>query len=323
MVDQLECVWTRRAAYPRQTGLARKPVANPFNIAHKGYSIRKAEPADAKAVRMLLPGLPDDADRFVACDGEHQRVIGAAAATRAPRRSPVVGPGVAIHVIPPCRRMGIGESLLERLETTARARGGQALYAAQRVELSSPDMSAWQRLGFTVCETIEEHELPVANLDPVLGPLLERMKRRGRIPETARMIPLHAADAAGVVRLHLENLGGDAGDLLRRIRGQAPNSFHPDLSRVLVIDDRIVAAGLGRRISQHASMVDAIIVAPEVRGGWANLWLKLDATRRVIPHGITHLSFTTFDRYADTRSFVQKLGGRTIRTMALMYRLLS
>lgn len=297
-------------------------MAISFNIARKGFLVRAAEPADAKAVRMLLPGLPEDADRFVACDGEHQRVIGAAAATRVPRRSPAVGPGVAIHVIPPCRRTGVGGSLLERLETTTRARGGRALYAAQRVEVSSPDMVAWQWLGFTVCETIEEHELPVANFDPVLGPLLERMKRRGRIPETARMIPLHAADAAGVVRLHLENLGGDAGDLLRRIRGQAPNSFHPDFSRVLLIGDRIVAAVLARRVSQQAIMVDAIIVAPEARGGWANLWLKLDATRRVIPHGITHLSFTTFDRYADTRSFVQKLGGRTTRTTALMYRLL-
>lgn len=293
-----------------------------FDIAHKGFAIRAADAADAKAVRMLLPSISEGCDCYVALDGEHKLVIGAAAVTRVPRLSPAVGPGVAIHVIPPCRRCGVGETLLEQLEQLARRRGAKALYAAQRVELDSPDMHGWQWLGFSVCETAKEHELPVANFNPVLGPLLERMQRQGRIPEGARMIPLHAADAAGVVRLHLDNLGGDAEDLLKRIRGQAPNSFHPDFSRAIVIDHRIVAAVLARRISQPAIQVDAIIVAPEARGGWANLWLKLEATRRVIPHGVTHLYFTTFDRYTDTRRLVEKLGGRTVRTTALMWRLI-
>lgn len=293
-----------------------------FNIARTGFAVRAAEPRDAKAVRMLLPGFVDDCDRLVAVDGERGLVIGAAAATRVPRRAPVVGPGVAIHVIPPCRRCGVGGALLEQLEQLARRRGAKALYAAQRVELGSSEMQGWEWLGFSVCETVEEHELPVANFDPVLGPLLERMQRQGRIPAGARTIPLYAADAAGVVQLHLDNLGGDADDLLKRIRGQAPNSFHPDFSRVITIDDRIVAAVLARRTVEHVIMVDAIIVAPEARGGWANLWLKLEATRRVIPHGVTHLCFTTFDRYTDTRSLVRKLGGRTTRSMALMYRLI-
>ena len=297
-------------------------MAISFHIARTGFAIRAAEPADAKAVRMLLPGVPEECDRLVAVDGERQLVIGAAAATRVPRRAPVVGPGVAIHVIPPCRRCGVGGALLEELEQLARRRGAKALYAAQRVELDSAEMESWQWLGFSICETVEEHELPVANFDPALGPLLERMERQGRIPAEARMIPLYAADAAGVVQLHLDNLGGDADDLLKRIRGQAPNSFHPDFSRVIAIDDRIVAAVLARRIAERAIMVDAIVVAPEARGGWANLWLKLEATRRVIPHGVTHLYFTTFDRYTDTRRLVRKLGGRTTRAMALMYRLI-
>jgi N-acetylglutamate synthase-like GNAT family acetyltransferase len=271
---------------------------------------------------MLLPQLQRDCDAFVAVDGERRLVIGAAAATRVPRLSPAVGPGVAIHVIPPCRRCGVGGALLEQLEQLARQRGAKALYAAQRVEVDSAEMQGWQWLGFDVCETREEHELPVANFDPVLGPLLVRMQRQGRIPAGAQMIPLYAADAAAVVKLHLDNLGGDADDLMRRIHRQAPNSFHPDFSRVIVIGNRVVAAVLARRTAQTAIQVDAIIVAPEARSGWANLWLKLEATRRVIPHGVTHLYFTTFDRYADTRSLVRKLGGRTVRTMGLMWRLM-
>jgi GNAT superfamily N-acetyltransferase len=291
-----------------------------FNIAHQGFSVRAAEPSDAQAVRMLLPAMASDCDRFVALDGERHLVIGAAAATRVPRMSPAIGPGVAIHVIPPCRRCGVGGALLEQFEAHAKQRGANALYAAQRVEVDSEEMRGWRWLGFDVCETVEEHELPVANFDPVLGPMLERMRRHGRIPADAMMVPLYATDAEAVVRLHLENLGGDAGDLLKRIRGHAPNSFHPDFSRVIVVGNRVVAAVLARRVSQPVIQVDAIIVAPEARSGWANLWLKLEATRRVIPHGVTHLHFTTFDRYTDTRRLVQKLGGRTVRTTALMWR---
>jgi hypothetical protein len=70
----------------------------------------------------------------------------------------------------------------------------------------------------------------------------------------------------------------------------------------------------------NVAIVDAAIVAPELRGGWANVWLKLEATRAARALGITHFQFTTFDAYADTRRFTAKLGGATARRWALMYR---
>jgi hypothetical protein len=69
--------------------------------------------------------------------------------------------------------------------------------------------------------------------------------------------------------------------------------------------------------------VDATILIPEVRGRWADAWLKLEATRGALALGITHFRFTTFDRYADTRRFTRQLGGAATARWALMYRPLS
>jgi hypothetical protein len=69
--------------------------------------------------------------------------------------------------------------------------------------------------------------------------------------------------------------------------------------------------------------VDANIVAPEIRGSWANVWLKLEATRGALKWGIRTFVFTTFDHYADTRSFTERMQGVTVKTTVLMYRPLS
>jgi hypothetical protein len=66
--------------------------------------------------------------------------------------------------------------------------------------------------------------------------------------------------------------------------------------------------------------VDAAIVAPDLRGGWANVWLKLEATRAARTLGVSHFQFTTFDQYSDTRRFTAKLGGSATRRWALMYK---
>ena len=43
-------------------------------------------------------------------------------------------------------------------------------------------MRAWAALGFSPCETVEYHELPLDQFEPQLAPLYERMRQRGKIP---------------------------------------------------------------------------------------------------------------------------------------------
>jgi GNAT superfamily N-acetyltransferase len=291
-----------------------------FNIARSGYAIREAAAEDAAACRLMLGELPANSQQWVAIDGANQLVVGAAALVLAPRPTPMFGFGCLVHVIPPCRGQGVGSSLLEQVSRQVGQLGGQAVYAAKRVEFDGDEMLGWQRLGFTVCETVKEHRLPLAEFEPRLSPLLEWFRRHNSIPPDARITPLYQADLAAVAQLHLDHLGGDRGALLRRLRGQGDDAFHGRYSRVLLVGDRVAGCILARGHSMSVAVVDAVIVVPEVRGGWANVWLKLQATRGARSLGITHFQFTTFDRYADTRRFAARLGGATIRKWALMHK---
>jgi GNAT superfamily N-acetyltransferase len=268
---------------------------------------------------MLLPPLGDVAAAFVAVEDERQLVIGAAAASRALRKEPAAGPGIALHVIEPCRRRGVATGLLSRLERAAQTRGAKALYAAKRVDQAGEEFRAWSWLGFQACETVEEHVLPVDQIASRLVPLVERMRSAGRIPANARVLPLYQSDPAAVLQLHLDHMGGDRGELSRKLRGQGPGAFLPRQSKVLLIDNNVKGCLLASRASKESIVVDANIVEPSLRGGWANAWLKLESFRGA-PPGVVEFRFSSFDHYADTRSFTKKLGGRTVCTTVLMHR---
>lgn len=159
--------------------------------AEADFSIRTASAQDAQAVRMLLPGVADALSFcLVAEAGDPPLIVGAAGLTHAMRPKPIVGPGVAIEVIEPSRRRGIARRLIELLAEQAKKSGAAALYATQKVDADSEALRAWSALGFAPCETVQYHELPLDEFEIQLAPLLQRMRKRGKIPETARIIPL-------------------------------------------------------------------------------------------------------------------------------------
>lgn len=285
------------------------------------FSIRVATAADRQAVRMLLPSEADALGHcLVAAVGETGGIVAAAGITGAVRPKPIAGPGVAVHVIPPHRRQGIAKKLIELLVERARASGLGALYATQKVESESAECQAWTALGFKPCETVQHHELPLEQFEIQLAPLLDHMQKRGKIPSSARMIPLCDADIEAVAQLHLAVLGGDAQDLYAKLRGDVPNSYSACYSRILLVEDRVVGFILAHRAAQDVAYVDANVLVPELRGGWANVWLKLEATRRAQQLGIKKFVFTSFDHYTDTRSVTDRLQGFTVSTKVLMYR---
>lgn len=271
---------------------------------------------------MLLPNLIDSAHTCVAVDRDRQLIIGGAAAAPMLRLQPFPGPGVVLHVIPPCRRRGVGSTLLQHLEKAAQTSPAKVLYAASRVDTASYEMAAWQRLGFQPCERVEEHLLPVDGIAARLVPIVERMRTHGRIPANARVVPLYKADRSAVLQLHLDQMGGNRTELTQKLRGQVSGAFLPRQSRVLLIDGKVQGCLLASRTCKETIVVDANIVHPSLRGDWANAWLKLEAFRGT-PPGVVQFKFTSFDHYTDTRSFTKKFGGRTVRSTALLYRPIS
>jgi GNAT superfamily N-acetyltransferase len=287
----------------------------------RAFSIRPQSCEDVKAFRMLLPGAAASLDyRLIAEVAQAARIVGAAGLTQTQRLKPLPGPGVAIHVIEPCRHQGIGNAFVAQLELEAIRRGASALYATRKVDALGTEMRDWTRLGFSPCETVEHHELPLNQFEPWLAPIYARMRKQGRIPDSAKIIPLYEADFDAVVQLHLAQLGGDAATLMRRLRGETADAFSARYSCVLLIEGQVSGFILGHRTSHDVIHVDANVLEPAVRGGWANIWLKLEATRGAISIGVKTFVFTTFDQYADTRSFTKKLQGATVRKMVLMYR---
>jgi GNAT superfamily N-acetyltransferase len=284
------------------------------------HTVRPAAVADAKAIRMLLPEIREMSACFVAVDDGAAHVIGAAATTRAVRAEPPEGPGVALHVIPPFRRRGVGRKLLGCLETVAVAERARALYSVSRVESGGDAEQAWCKLGFVRHDTVETQRLPLDEFEPRLAPLLDRM--RSRIPPNAQIVPLYRSSLPAVLLLHRDNLGGDRAEVYRKLRGHGVAAYHPRYSRVLLVEGRAVGCILAHRKDAETAIVDADIVDPALRGGWANVWLKLEATRGALRLGIKSFEYTTFDHYADTRSFTKKLGGVTIETKVLMMKLL-
>jgi hypothetical protein len=266
---------------------------------------------------MLLPQIETAATYLVAVGGERRLVIGAAAVTQLFRKQTPSGPGVALHVVGPWRQRGVGASFLELVKRDVERRGAKALYAAKRVDQGSAEMHAWEWLGFEPCETVEEHILPVDQCAARLVPLVERM--RARIPATARVVPLYQADHAAVLKFHLDQMGGDRAELAKKLKGQGQGAFLSRQSRVLLVDGQVKGCLLASRSNRETINVDANIVEPCLRGGWANALLKLAAFQGS-PPGVIQFSYKTFDHYADTRSFTRKLGGRTIHTTVLMFR---
>lgn len=270
---------------------------------------------------MLLPTVGDASIRMVAVSDDNL-VIGAAAITRSVRSKPPIGPGVALHVIPTWRRRGIGSALLNRLKQQALDTPTEAFYALQKIAAGTEEEIGWRWLGFKPLETVVYHELALAAIESRLTPLYDWMRQKGAIPDDAAIIALCDSDRESVADLHLSELGGNRSLLLRKMHGEGPEPYHPLYSRVLVVSGTVKGCILAHRESKQVAVVDANILAPDVRGGWANLWLKLEATRGAMKLGIERFIYSTFDHYADTRAFSEMLGGVETRRMLLMHCLL-
>lgn len=294
----------------------------PPDLAHTeaDFEIRPPHESEAKACRMLLPAVREAAVTLVATAGAEQRVVGAAALTKSLRPKPPFGPGVDLHVIPPWRRRGIGRSLLEQLKRSAAISPQiEALYAINKVEAGTAEEQGWRWLGFCPLETVIHHELALSALEPRLAPLHEWMLKNNWIPADAQIIALCDSDRDAVAKLHMEILGGQRDLLLRKMHGRGPQAYHPTYSRVLLVTGEIKGCILAHRESADLAVVDANILDPSVRGGWANVWLKLEATRGAARLGIERFEYSTFDHYTDTRAFSEKLGGVEKRRMLLMH----
>jgi GNAT superfamily N-acetyltransferase len=309
-----------------------------------GFAIRLPTPAERRACRMLLPAPLTGAEPctvVVASVPAHvlgrrddppdaPRIVGAIAVAQPHARSPSRWPRVCVHVIPPLRRHGIATALMRTVVDHERRRGlgrlpdGRlgpvALAAWDDVDPQGDVARQWQSIGFTSEFEYEEHELSVQAVVDRFGPLLAEMTQAGWIPGDARIVPLAEADAAQreqLVQLYVEHLNGAAEQVRAELND--PRVSDPALSMVLLRGGRPVGFTLGAVREPGVCTVDANVLEPSHRLGWANLWLKLTAGEVLLSRGIPRTRFQTRDAYSDTRKVVRQVNGVT-RRLARFYR---
>ena len=66
--------------------------------------------------------------------------------------------------------------------------------------------------------------------------------------------------------------------------------------------------------------VDAVVVAPDLRLGWASTLLKLHNAKQSVACGRKATRYVAHDVHGDTRSMSARAGARLIKTMLMPYR---
>jgi hypothetical protein len=216
----------------------------------------------------------------------------------------------------------VGRGLLETCAAAARAEGAAALYAWGPVEKDGEAARSWASLGFDRACHVLEARADLADALEYLRPFFERVLEEKWIPPEARLLPLTRAEPAEVARLHVEQLGGEFETVVRRVRGDTPPPYHPDMSPVILMNGRVMAFTLALPLPGGVAMAESTVVHPSLRGGWANLWLKVAGARASLALGLRTLLYYTYDRHTDTRKLGRQVGGST-RELIEPYRLLS
>lgn len=287
---------------------------------------RAREEFDWRALRMLLPEAIHygcGCDAFVATDdASDRRVVGAIAVTPLMRLAPSRGPRVALHVIPSCRRRGIGRALVNVAIGAAAAQGATALYAWDRVGPGHEMHSAWQRLGFDRSLICPLNQIDCGRLLATLEPIYDRLVARGKIPDGAHVLSLRNCSPDEVAELVTSALGGTHAAMKNRVLGRHPQRLDPDTSRVLTVSGRVRGVLLASPAKNDAAWVEANVLHSSVRGRWANVWLKIETVTNALALGIHTVNYETYSQHDDTLKLTARLGG-VVTPRVELYRIIA
>jgi len=288
-----------------------------------GFVIRPAAVAERRACRMLLPGATGVGQRsrlYVAVEAGDGRVVGAAALGLDGRPEMYRGWQVDLRVIVPFRGRAVGRALMARVVAESQRHGISALHAWEWVEPEGEAARGWGAMGFLPWRRRVEFEVDLAHADATLSPLYAKMVEAGWVPDSARIVSLGEADVEEVARLHTTYLGGTRRLLMPLLKGLGRERFDPKYSRVLLVGGRVMGFTLGRLLPEGVCEIDANVLDPAVRMGWANLWLKLEAARMLLADGVHTIRYYTLEKHTDTRRISGQLGAKVVRTLVQMRR---
>ncbi|WP_419809874.1 hypothetical protein [Sphingomonas sp.] len=154
-----------------------------------------------------------------------------------------------------------------------------------------------------------------------MGPVVEPLRRAGRIPADLAMIDLTEANVEQVKWLIAEQMDAPPprmDQMLARALAEPSESAPVDRerSRVLVTGDSTVAGVLLTRQvpGENVSEVVCNVVDPRWRGGWANPMLLHGFTAKSLEQGCTRMRFDCDEDVRDTIRLARRSGADRLRT---------
>ncbi len=280
-----------------------------------GISVRPATEAEAPACLALLPhALAPEVELFIArLDGAF---AGAAALIWRGWSQPSGFP-LAVEVLPQARRRGVGRALVAAARE--RARGEAAgLWSLRGVPLEGPAASFLLACGFAPARVHRHFIADVDALADHLQPRVERLRRGGRTPEGARVVPLAQAPLDELGWMLSAEFGGGPMTALHNARRRAGEGSRSERSLAAMDGDRVVGV-LFCRVKDGVGVIDAWVTAPGWRGGWATPLMLDEVVRRGRADGFRDFRFFCDETVSATMKLARRCGAVETAADALFY----
>ena len=276
------------------------------------YAIGVARAEDIDAVRVLLPkaftGQCQPRIR-VAKRLDTSQIIGVVAWWLRPKRKSFQQAAFFIYVASNWQSRGVGVVLVRGLINEAREANASELVAGSLVKEAGAVEKFLTAFGFNRRIRITEYEDKTERLREIFTPLYERYTARHKMPAGARMVSLDEAPMEEVRDLVLNNLGGLPHGITRRLQ-DGPGGYDRNLSVVLTIDGKVKGALLARVVN-GVKVTDAMMVAPEMRGSWASLFIKQASLEKTMAAGIETVRYSVDEKkHPDTVKQAKRTGAK-------------
>jgi GNAT superfamily N-acetyltransferase len=272
--------------------------------------LRPPRGIELRACRMFLPEplprrLPTG---FLVAVGEQSFQILGAASHAADVYEGQRALRVALRVIQPCRRQGVGSQLVNALVSIARGGRYRTIVTCHHSDQGSAGEPFVRAMGF-----LPRERITVFEFDPRHSRFLESLRNRmvgvGKIPPTARIVSLDEAPLEQVVQLQVASMGGTTEGVRCMLEEGIKRGSMLPASVVLMIENEVQGVLLVELVESSA-VVESIIVASSYRGGWANVFLKEAALQRVFACGVREVSFASLTTNRDTLKFATRCSAR-------------
>lgn len=284
------------------------------------FTVARAEEAALPACFALLPMLAaPEAILFTARDADGA-LAGTGGVLWQSWNDPAGFPAW-VYVLPDRRRQGVGKALAQALISATQ---GELpfVWAVQPLPEDGEAAAFARACGFTAEHRQLFFETDARNF---LGPIAEtvdRLRKRGRIPDGARVVPLEAApiDEIGLLVAREFRSGPlRVAEMLHRAMIADPEEAPIDRlgSRVLMVDGALAGALLSRRTGNGAAHIVCNVVAPDWRRNWSNALLLEGFCRATVDAGCTGIGFDCRDDVRDTIGLAARSGADHVRTEAL------